>query len=103
MLNQGMHATVFKCYAKDDIDRLYPMAVKVVREEDEEKIMVHQNEFKITFALNHTNIVKSTEIFTNNTRKEVHQVMEYVNGMEIFDQISEMGAYTEMVALIIFE
>ena len=29
--------------------------------------------------------------------------MEYVNGMEIFDQISEMGAYTEMVAIIIFE
>jgi hypothetical protein len=36
-----MHATVYKCYAKEDIDRVNPLAVKVVREEDEEKIMVH--------------------------------------------------------------
>lgn len=36
-----MHATVYKCFAKEDINRLFPMAVKVVREEDEEKIMAH--------------------------------------------------------------
>jgi hypothetical protein len=35
--------------------------------------------------LNHKNIVKSKEIYINKIRKEVHQVMEYVDGIEVFD------------------
>ena len=48
-----MHATVFKCFKRDDIDRLYPLAVKLVREEDEEKIIVHKKEFEIMHRLQH--------------------------------------------------
>ena len=80
-----MHATVYKCYMLSDVDQLQPFAVKVVREEDEEKIIAHQNEFDITQELCHPNIVRSTEIFVNTSRKEVHIVMQYVDGIEIFD------------------
>jgi serine/threonine protein kinase len=81
-----MHATVYKCYLKEDLNKINPLAVKIVREEDEEKIMAHQNEFKIMSEdLNHKNIVKSKEIYINHIRKEVHQVMDFVDGMEVFD------------------
>jgi len=43
-----MHATVYKCFKKDDINRENPFAVKVVREEDEEKMLANQKEFSIT-------------------------------------------------------
>lgn len=46
--------------------------MKVVREEDEEKIQAHKNEFNITQKLMHQNIVKSLEIYVNDSRKEVH-------------------------------
>jgi hypothetical protein len=36
-----MHATVYKCYLIDDVEKTKPYAVKVVREEDEEKILAH--------------------------------------------------------------
>jgi hypothetical protein len=36
-----MHATVYKCYLKEDLNKINPLAVKIVREEDEEKIMAH--------------------------------------------------------------
>lgn len=60
-----MHATVYKCFKIEDIEKARPYAVKLVREEDEEKIIAHKNEFQITRMLNHNNIVKSIEIFIN--------------------------------------
>lgn len=67
-----MHATVYKCFKKDDTDKLYPLAVKVIREDDEEKINAHKNEFKIMQSLDSTHIVKGYEIFVNPSKKEVH-------------------------------
>lgn len=43
-----MHATVYKCFKKDDINKEHPYAVKVVREQDEEKILAHKKEYEIT-------------------------------------------------------
>ena len=63
-----MHATVYKCFKKEDINKQHPLAVKVVREEDEEKILAHKKEFEITQRLNHKNIVKSTEININSVK-----------------------------------
>ena len=60
-----MHATVYKCFKLEDKEKVIPFAVKLVREEDEEKIMAHKNEFEITKRLNHKNIVKSYELFIN--------------------------------------
>jgi hypothetical protein len=39
--------------------------VKLVREDDEEKTLVHKNEFNIVIALDHPNVVKAIEIFVN--------------------------------------
>ena len=36
-----MHAIVYKCYEINDIEKLKPFAVKVVREEDDEKLMAN--------------------------------------------------------------
>jgi len=36
-LGQGMHAQVYKCWKKEDNDKITPFAVKVSRENDEEK------------------------------------------------------------------
>jgi hypothetical protein len=48
-----MHAIVYKCYRIEDTNKENPFAVKMVREEDEEKIQAHKNEFEITKSLNH--------------------------------------------------
>lgn len=97
-----MHAIVYKCFRIEDTKQEKPYAVKVVREEDEEKIQAHKNEFEITKSLSHKNIVTALEIYVNDQRKEIHQVMEMVDGQEIFDQIIELGAYGEMQAQHIF-
>ena len=93
-----MHASVFKCFRKDDSERKWPFAVKVMREDDEEKIMASKKEFEITQKLKHENIVKSFEMFVNDQKKEVHQVMEFIDGQEVLDQIAELGAYGEKEA-----
>jgi serine/threonine protein kinase len=67
-----MHAQVFKCWKKEDEDKLETFAVKVARENDEEKKMAHINEYKITKAFNHKNIVKSIEFFDNEIKGEIH-------------------------------
>ncbi len=59
-----MHAQVYLCYKKEDESR-QPFAVKVTREDDEEKKMAHRKEFAITHGLDHPNIVKSLELFDN--------------------------------------
>ncbi len=64
---------------------LRPLAVKMMREDDEEKILASKKEFEIMEKLSHPNIVKSMEIYVNDQKKEVHQVMEYINGQEILD------------------
>ena len=90
-----MHASVYKCFLKEDSERLKPMAVKIVREDDEEKTLIHKMEFEIMSRLSHPNITKAFEIFTNEFKKEIHIVMEFIDGSEIFDSISELGVYSE--------
>ena len=43
-----MHASVYFCYKIEDEERKHPYAVKVVKEDDEEKLLAHEKEFKIT-------------------------------------------------------
>jgi serine/threonine protein kinase len=68
---------------------LRPFAVKVSREADDEKRMAHRKEFEITKNLSHPNIIKSIEFFDNGPLDEIHQVMEYVDGLEVLDAITE--------------
>ena len=71
-LGQGMHAQVYLCYLKEDIDFKTPYAVKISRESDEEKKLAHRKEFDITANLNHKNIVKSIEFYDNELKGEIH-------------------------------
>ena len=56
-----------------------------MREDDEEKIIACKREFEITKRLNHPNIVKSYELFVNDQKKQVHQLMQLIDGQEILD------------------
>jgi len=113
-LGEGQHASVYKCYKrkhprsseectpllarqlKEDqylSDEIF--AVKIVRDDDQEKILAHKKEFEILLKLNHSNVVRAVEIFSNEFKNEVYQVMEYIEGQEILDEIAISGAYSE--------
>ena len=57
-----------------------PYAVKIMRSDDEEKIRAHTQEFEILKRLDHPNVVKAKEMFTNQFKHEIHQVMEFIDG-----------------------
>ena len=69
ILGQGMHATIYKCYKKDDLEKKRPFATKEIREDDEEKRMAHKKEFDITSQLNHENVIKSQQYFFDELKK----------------------------------
>lgn len=58
----------------------------------------------ITSKLNHPNVVKSLEFF-DEFKGEIHQVMEYIEGVEVFDNIAEQPNhhYTEEYAKKLFK
>jgi len=97
MLGEGQHAQVFKCFKKDDVNKAAPYAVKITRDDDEEKKLIFKKEFEIAHKLRHKNIVKAIELLCNDFTGETHTVMEYVEGKEVFELIAEHkdGCYTE--------
>ena len=80
---------MYQCFLLEDTLCLIPFAVKVSREADDEKRMAHRKEFEITKTLSHPNIVKSIEFFDNGPLDEIHQVMDFVDGLEVLDAIIE--------------
>ena len=62
-LGEGAHANIYRCYKKDDLDKSTPYAVKMIREDDDEKRLAHRKEYDITQSLDHQNIVKSHRYF----------------------------------------
>ena len=46
-------------------------AVKIVRDDDQEKIIAHQKEFDILKQLDHFNVVRAVEIFNNEFKNEI--------------------------------
>ncbi len=65
-----------------------PYAVKIVRSDDEEKIMAHVKEFEILRKLDHTNVVKAIEMFEDKAKHHIYQVIEFIDGQEILDEIA---------------
>ena len=45
--------------------------MKVTRDDDQEKLKAHEEEFKILGRLNHPNVVKGIEIFRDDFKNEV--------------------------------
>ena len=80
-----MHASVYRCFKKDDLLREFPYAVKVSREDDEEKKQAHIKEYQMTSSFDHKNVVRSVDFFDNALSGEIHQVMEYIEGNEVLD------------------
>ena len=80
-----MHAIVYKCFKITDTEKKAPLAVKISLADDIEKKLAFKKEYTITNKLKHKNIVKSFELFTNDYSGETHQVMEYVDGFEVFE------------------
>lgn len=57
-----------------------PYAVKIVRSDDEEKIIAHRKEFEILKKLNHSNVVKAIEMFEDKSKHHIYQVIEFIDG-----------------------
>lgn len=87
-IGEGMHASVHTCYKRLKprpqgqtpmlahlIDQSeyepHPYAVKIVRDNDEEKIIAHLREFEILKTLRHPNIVCAVELFHDKFKNEV--------------------------------
>jgi serine/threonine protein kinase len=77
--------------------------VKKVRDDDREKIIAHEREFEILKPLKHKNVVSVIEIYRNEFKNEIYQVMEYVEGSEILDEIAQSGAYSERDAQMLYK
>lgn len=84
-LGEGMHSQVFKCFHNNDTNQTKPFAVKVTRENDEEKKLAHRNEYKLISQINHPNIIKSIDLFENEFSGEINLVMQFIEGVELFD------------------
>lgn len=116
-----MHAAVYKCFKRTKprpsgettplpVDKLKvgeefeptPFAVKIVRDDDEEKIIAHKKEFEILKKLTHPNVVGAKEIFNDPFKKEVYQVLEFIEGSEILDEIALAGSYSEAEAQLLY-
>lgn len=78
-------------------------AVKIVRDNDPEKLLAHEMEFKIMKNLDHANVVRAVEIFRDDFKNEIYQVMQYIEGSEILDEIAQMGKYDEKDAQKIYK
>jgi serine/threonine protein kinase len=76
-------------------------AVKIMRNNDEERVMAAQNEFDLLESIRHDNIVKVKEFFV--TPKEIYMIMELINGVELFDKIAEIEKYDENMARCLFK
>lgn len=79
-IGEGMHSSVYKCFLQEDTRKLTPFAVKITRDDDEEKKIANRNEYEITKNLGHLNILKVKELFENDVSGEMHLVMQYVDG-----------------------
>lgn len=100
-----MHAQVYKCFKIEDTDKKDTFAVKYSRESDEEKKQAHVKEYDITKSLKHVNVVSSIDFFDNEIKGEIHQILEYIEGMEVLDSIAQQpeGKYTEEDAKLLFK
>lgn len=70
-IGEGCSASVYVCYQIEDKERKKPFAVKVVREDDEERLIALKKEAAIMKGLKHENIVQTIETFENPAKGEL--------------------------------
>ena len=112
-LGEGQHASVYKCFKrvvptettettpltidKCEKNECFPeaYAVKIMRSDDPEKLAAHRKEYEILRALKHENVVEVKELFEDSFKSQVFQVMSFVEGKEVLDEIADMRGYSE--------
>ena len=75
-------------------------AVKIMRNHDEERLLAAKNEYDLLKKIKHEHVVKVKSFYP--TEREIYTVMEYIEGQELFDRISEIDKYDENVARNLF-
>lgn len=70
---------------QEQLKSMKPYAVKVCRSDDEAMLMAHEKEYEIISSLEHVNVVKGVEMFRDDLKGEVYQVMELVEGLELLE------------------
>lgn len=75
--------------------------MKILRNLDEERLMIARQEFDLLKTLRHPNIVRVKEFFV--TPKEIYMIMELVKGVELFEKICQIEKYDENIAKKLFK
>lgn len=70
-----MHSSVYQCHLNSDLRKLTPYAVKITRDNDEEKKIANRNEYNLIRNLDHMNILKVKELFESEFSGEMHLVL----------------------------
>ena len=93
-LGEGTFGICYKCYKRGDIKKLRPFAVKEIyksrltvvgKGEKDSLLLSMQNEIAILLKVRHKNIVKLFDVYES--RDQLHLVMEYCDGGELYDRI----------------
>mmetsp|Transcript_35648 Transcript_35648/g.54537 ORF Transcript_35648/g.54537 Transcript_35648/m.54537 type:complete len:92 (+) Transcript_35648:958-1233(+) len=78
-----MHSSAFKCYRLEDESKTHPFAVKITREDDEEKKEASRQEFDLIRDLDHRGVARGLAKFENETTGEICTVMELAEGQDL--------------------
>lgn len=76
--------------------------MKMVRTRDEEIVENMIKEFNHLQKLDHENIIRVYELIREKSSGCIYLVMEFFDGIEMFQYISECGKYSEDVAKFLF-
>eukprot|EP00742_Colponemidia_sp_Colp-10_P005952 GILJ01006367.1.p1 GENE.GILJ01006367.1~~GILJ01006367.1.p1 ORF type:complete len:494 (-),score=42.22 GILJ01006367.1:19-1341(-) len=78
------------------------VAIKILRTEEPEIRTSLRHEFEILKQLDHPGIVKVYELLEDEERGRMYLVMEFVQGVQLFEALQAEGAFSEAVASRLF-
>ena len=87
---KGTVGTVKRCKNKQTNEIV---AVKIIKTRDDEIILNAKNEFKRLQKLSHENIISVHELLIDNLLGNVYLVMEFFDGGEMFQLLSEINNF----------
>ena len=95
ILGRGAFGTVIKSYAKNDKTKEHPYAIKIINKDKMEDPDEMCNEIEILWTLDHPNIVKYHETYSD--QHKMYLVMEYCpyGILDSQDGSSDLKMYTE--------
>lgn len=94
-LGRGASAVVYCCTHKETQKT---WAVKKIVKRPQSRVFT--TEIKLLLGLQHENVVRMKEVFE--TKANIHMILEFAAGGELFDRIVERGSYSERDAAAAF-